>query len=165
MNQAGIRRCFPPLGKMEQVQQIARPPFIVKTRTRNPKYTRGLKYERKVSEKLDSLYGSDWEPGAWFWYQAAGMEKRKYCQVDGILTVGKRKILVECKYNHCPDAYFQLTNLYLPVVRFLFPKAEIALCEIVKWYDPDTAFPCSVVLLPRLHEAKGENFSVHILNK
>lgn len=165
MDQSGLRRQFPPLGKLEWVERISHPPFTVKTRSRNPKYSRGLKYERKVHARFESLYEEAWLPSPWFCYRTAAEDKRKYCQLDGILSLFGKKILVECKYNHCPDAYFQLTNLYLPVVQFLFPETEFALCEVVKWYDPDTDFPVAVKLLPKLEDARVGDFSVHILNR
>lgn len=128
--------------------------------------TLGLKYERMVHKRLFLHYGQDWHPGPWFAYKTEAEEKCKYCQLDGILIrPGAGRVLVEAKYSHCPDAYFQLTNLYLPLMQHLYPGEPLALCEVVKWYDSAIAFPCAVTLLPRIHEARSGDFSVHILNR
>ncbi len=165
-SQEGNRRKFPPLGKIEWVRPIARPPFNPRQYSRNARINQGLKYERYVNKKLFSLYGGDYAAGQWFCYKTSLLPDWKYCQLDGILTPSNSpRILVEIKYQHCPDAYFQLTQLYLPLMEFLYPGEPLALCEVVKWYDPATVFPHPVTRLPRIHEARPGDFSVHILNR
>lgn len=68
----------------------------------------------------------------------------RWCQTDGLLIQpqGGLITIVEIKYQHTPDAWFQLRELYEPVVRRAFgPAWEVALLEVVKWYDPSTFFP------------------------
>jgi len=108
-------------------------------------------------------YAGAWEPSRWFAYSAGG--KRAYCQVDGLLHSENRIVLCEVKYQHCADSYFQLHNLYLPVVRAIYPEREIALCEVVRWYDPACLFPCGITLLDDLLRARPGGFFVHILNR
>lgn len=164
-SQAGGYRVFPPLGNLEWVQKVSHPPFIQKKR-RTGKFARGVKYEKEVHLRLEKQYGVEFEPGPWYCYKAEHEERKKFCQLDGILhRPDGSLVLLECKYNHCPDAFFQLTNLYLPVVRKLYPTVDLALCEVVKWYDPAVVFPSAITLLPRIHEAKAGVFSVHILNR
>lgn len=82
--------------------------------------------------------------------------------MDGLLLTGGRIVVCEIKLRHTVDAYFQLHNLYLPVARVVFPGMDISLCEVVKWYDSSTAFPCAVSLIEDLHTARPGDFSVHI---
>lgn len=164
--QLGNRRIFPELGRIEWVQPVSSPPFSVNTKTRKPGAARGIRYERAVHKRLMKEYGSLWQPSPWFCYKSEKEEKRKFCQLDGILHLpGGGKVLVEAKYSHCSDAYFQLTNLYLPVIRYLYPEEPLVLCEVVKWYDPAVEFPCPVNMLPILHEARIGSFNVHIWNR
>ena len=163
---SGGYRTFPPLGNLEWVSKVSHPPFTPRTKSRIAKFSRGLKYEQIVHTRLSELYDKEFQPGPWFCYKSEADERRKYCQLDGILSRADGSlVLLEVKYNHTPDAYFQLNNLYLPVVRKLYPTVDMALCEVVKWYDPATVFPSPVQLLPRIHEAKAGVFSVHILNR
>ena len=166
LTQEGNRRIFPPLGKIEWVTPVSAPPFTPRTRSRNGRISAGLKYETSVHKKLERKYGPSYVAGPWYCYKHSGEERRKYCQLDGVLDRGlKRFALLEIKYSHCPESYFQLTNLYLPIMRFLWPGYSFSLIEVVKWYDPAVVFPVPITLLPKLHEAHAENFSVHIINR
>jgi hypothetical protein len=158
-------RYFPPR-IIEWAKEISSPPFTPSERTRNPAYQRGIRYQRKVQEKLRELYDKLWVDGRWFQYKAEDSPKIRYCQIDGALRADKHIVLCEVKYNHCADAYFQLQNLYLPVVLAATQtKLPVALCEIVKWYDPSTSFPCGITLQPDLHKARPGAFSICIINR
>jgi hypothetical protein len=78
---------------------------------------------------------------------------------QGLVTI------IEVKFAHTPDAYFQLIDKYIPIVsRFLAGGDwRIAVCEVVRWYDAATAFPCRVCLLDSPLAAKPGAFGVHIL--
>jgi hypothetical protein len=76
----------------------------------------------------------------------------------GVVTI------LEFKYQHTSDAWHQLTRLYLPVLSQLFPRKlwRFALCEVVKWYDPATVFPCPVTLAKDPLLLRPGQFGVHI---
>jgi len=128
---------------------------------------RGVAYEKKVSHRLTELYGLNYIPGVWFVYCEGG--KLKYCQIDGLLVFNKTKdlVLVECKYSHTQEAFWQCENLYVPVLRAWLGDANwsISVCEVVKWYDPHTAFPTRPRLVERIELARPYDFNVHILNR
>ena len=104
-------------------------------------------------------------PSQWFQYQAHG-HAPAFCQTDGLLfTPRQQKVLiVEVKYKHTPDAYFQLENKYVPVIQRLFPGWTISTCEVVKWYDPSTQFPVAVRLAKNIEAIQPAEFGVHIIN-
>lgn len=88
----------------------------------------------------------------------------RWCQPDGLLIdpwEGKI-ILVEVKYQHTPDAWWQLRRLYGPVVEYLFPNYSIQAVEICKWFDPATLFPEQVAMLPDPCLAAEDRIGVHI---
>lgn len=127
---------------------------------------KGWLYEKAVNDKLIEEFGfTRYFPSQWFQYQEHN-KRYKFCQTDGLLFTPKQyKILiVECKYKHTPDAYWQLEDKYVPVVRKLFPDWEISTIEIVKWYDPSTAFPTEVVLKKDILDTRPNEFGVHICN-
>lgn len=99
-------------------------------------------------------------------YAEIGKGPYKFCQTDGLLfTPEEKKVLIlEFKLKHTADAYFQIEEKYLPVLRRLFPKWIIATCEVVKWYDQCTAFPTEVKLRKRPEDTLPGEFGVHILD-
>jgi hypothetical protein len=102
-------------------------------------------------------------PGQWFQYELAN-KRMKFCQTDGLLfTPEQRKVLiVEFKYKHTVNAYRQLEEKYVPVVRKLFPRWSISTVEIVKWYDPSTPYPVPVSLKKDIEQTQPHEFGVHI---
>jgi len=121
-----------------------------------------------VHYRLGKAYGINYVPSLWFAFRATNSDTVQYCQPDGLLFVeegGEKLVICEVKYQHVPDAFFQLQDKYLPVVQAAFPTIPLALCEVVKWYDPAVAFPCEVKKAPRVHEVKENEFGVHILNR
>ena len=92
-----------------------------------------------------------WVQDSWGvrWVQPDGLLIRP---LDGVVTI------VEFKLKHTPQAWFQLQELYRPVVEWLFPKDlwTTRMAEVVRWYDAATFFPGAHRLRPRLEEV-GEN--------
>jgi hypothetical protein len=102
-------------------------------------------------------------PGQWFRFCAD--ERVRWCQPDGLHLDPRRGILtiLEVKYQHTPDAWFQLRELYAPVVSRAFgPEWDVALVEVVKWYDPATQFPEKVIMCPDPLSAPTGRIGVHI---
>ena len=155
------RRYYPPLGRILLSRPVAAPPFTTKSTRLKPSFARGLRYEKKVCKALSKEYAAFWRSGCWFQYQAERDKRSRYCQVDGLLDAACL-VVCEVKLRHTPEAYFQLFNLYLPVVQAAYPGRDLALCEVTKWYDSSTEFPCAITLLADLHAARPGDFSVHI---
>ena len=127
----------------------------------------GLRYEAKVQRHL--LKGYDgYMPGPWFKYTTSDAPKRvNYAQPDGLLVnVEAGKIIIcEMKYSHCAEAYFQLVDKYLPIVRKFFNNSELweyATVEVVYWYDCAVAFPTKPKLRERIHDTRVGELAVHI---
>lgn len=142
-------------------------PIFPSPQGRTAREKAGLKYERRVHERLYEQYGLDYIPSQWFSYHDG--ESVRYCQPDGILLLERFSILliVEVKYSHTPDAFWQVEHLYVPVLRAFIGTSpwRIATCEVVKWYDPSTRFPVRPVLRESLEDVKVGEFAVHILNR
>jgi hypothetical protein len=128
----------------------------------------GIRYERKVHLRLLEAWGfGSYFPSQWFVFGDG--QKTYYFQPDGILLLSgpERIAIVEVKYQHTPDAYWQLEHFYLPLLRNFFKKAGRALVtvEVCKWYDPSVAFPRQVRLVENLGHLRQGDFNVHILNR
>lgn len=112
-------------------------------------------------EWLESLYPKRFIPGPWLMYAVPGRAQVQWCQPDGLLYSPRRGIvyILEIKLKHTDGAWWQLHELYAPVIERIHPRNlwEIRLVEIVKWYDPSTYFPGRHYLRRRPHlTAKGE---------
>lgn len=142
------------------------PPFV-KKRRRKGRMGVGLRYEAIVQKHFQSIYGYEYVPSPWFKYTVANSPRVvNYAQPDGLLIQPRRGTvtIVEIKYNHCAESYFQLVDKYLPLVEALFPKHlwEVPLVEVVKWYDRDTSYPTDIRLRRDIDECRAGEIGVHI---
>ncbi|TFH47979.1 MAG: hypothetical protein E4H01_07220 [Lysobacterales bacterium] len=77
------------------------------------------------------------------WFEFVDRTGGRWCQADGLIVWQELKHIriVEIKYQHTERAWWQLKQLYDPVVRRAFPEYEVTLLEVVHWHDPAVAFP------------------------
>ena len=154
------------------------PPFIEDTEIRGVRGRRadGVRYEIKGQEWLVSAREHSYVQSPWFRFAPAGDDARRaaratscsWCQPDG-LDIDIRKgliLIVEFKLQHTANAWWQTRKLYEPVVRAAFGSElwSFAIVEIVKWYDPDVAFPEHFTFIPDLGAAEPGGFHVHNWN-
>lgn len=123
-----------------------------------------MKYEARVQQWLNSLYGAAYVPSPWYQYQEASESRVRYCQPDGLLFNARlgRIVIVEVKLRHTDKAWWQLRHKYGPIVQSVFPWAEIAFCEVVQWFDVSIPFPEMVELRPAVRMAKPDEIQVTI---
>ena len=127
----------------------------------------GIRYEEKVQKDFSERFGAFYIPGPWFAYQTEATGGRwNYAQPDGLLFDFKSGLLtiVEIKYSHCAEAYFQLVDKYLPLMRhFLGTELwRFATVEVVYWYDRAVSFPCEVKLRKEITLCQPRELGVHI---
>lgn len=129
---------------------------------------RGVAYERKVHGYLKERFGLRYFPSPWFQFLDSGdalRPHRRWCQPDGLLIdlQAGRVVIIEIKYQHTPDAWWQLTHLYRPVLRAYFSSLwDITRCEVVKWFDPSVDFPERPILTHAIEKIEPHEFGVHI---
>ena len=86
-----------------------RPGGIPKSRPRGAK-ARGLAYEAELASQLPEA-----RHGQWFEFEdSAG---RGWCQVDLLIPRSRLVVVMEVKLTWTPEAFRQLSGLYLPIVR------------------------------------------------
>ena len=143
------------------------PPFIDNSRVRGVRRV-GQVYDARTQGYLTQLFEGNYLPSPWLIFQAANQPRPylQYCQPDGLIFDWSRRVIVivEIKLRHTPDAFWQVTNLYRPVLEHAFHgrRWHFRQLEVVKWYDPSTYFPCDVTMVsdPLLTPRKG--MGVHI---
>lgn len=162
-------RNFKPAGVIEWVQHSpSAPGFVKPTARRRGRRAAGERYERKVQKELDIDFGAHYVRSPWFKFREVGASRTRWCQPDGLLfqPAYSTITIVEIKLQHTSDAWWQVRELYYPVVVSAFPSSlwEYNFCEIVRWYDPNVSFPEPVRLAPHLLSLGSQQFGVHILS-
>ena len=144
--------------------QKERPAFIVPKQRRGRRLV-GIRYEQAVHAHLTARFGSAYLPSLWFSFTDE-TNQRRWCQPDGLLVLPdeNRIIVIEAKYQHTANAWWQVEQLYKPVVREAFRALAPRLdsCEVVKWFDPAVIFPCKPLLCGDITKVPEGEFGVHI---
>lgn len=123
---------------------------------------RGYAHEDKLHRHLgeNPLY----VPSPWLSYTTVSGYSGE-CQPDGLVFQPDRGriVIMEAKLRHCAEAYFQLVNLYGPIIQFMFPAWSIGYQEVVRWYSANEHFPGPHTLRANLLDPPaGKVVGVHI---
>lgn len=142
----GQHRDFNPARHVRSARLLPGQPGFIKRSKPKGAMWRGVKFELEVREYLQFLLLGNCEVelllGPWIEFQDAS--GKRWCQPDALLLhqSSQTLIIAEIKYQHCAEAWWQLTQLYDPVCKVLFPEIRrFGLLEIVSWHDPSTQFP------------------------
>lgn len=155
---------------MRQVREVLHaalaeedPPHIKRRKRYTPVQRQGIRYERKVHEKLAPEYEWRYLQSPWIRYQSAG-DGFHWCQPDALLFHPERGriTVLEIKLRHTDAAYRQMFDLYRPVVSHLFPAYKVGCCEVVRWFDPEIYTSVAPALCRVPEDVNIGTFGVHI---
>lgn len=150
---------------------LAAPPQFVRAERlpRNAARKNGVKYERTAQEYLLGAFRGQYLPSPWLAFRLRDEAHTRFCQPDGLVFDWTRHaiLVVEIKYRHTPEAWHQVTQLYLPVLRHLFRNCQFQFrcCEVVRWYDPATYFPAPFAMVSDPALTPLNKFGVFIWKK
>jgi hypothetical protein len=120
------------------------PPFLKRGRSVG-RYAAGIRYELGVGEILElwALGRSEIQLRLGQWIEFQDRSGKRWCQVDALWidNSSRRCLVCEIKYQHTPDAWWQLKHLYVPVLQRVMPGYILGMLEIVHWFDPGMAWP------------------------
>lgn len=137
-----------------------KPAFIKRGRSRG-KFAVGMRYEREAKEWLSlfALGRPEFVVRDGPWIEFTDESGRRWCQPDALLAdpVAQHCLILEVKYQHTSDAWYQLKQLYLPVLRCAMPGYSFSLLEVVHWFDPLTVWPEEIALVRSLDQRPPEN--------
>ncbi len=156
----------PNLHDLTKVEVTQCPAFAQKHFARSAK-GKGIRYEQAWHKAALRKFGPCYAPSVWFKYQRKSLPGIwNYAQTDGLYFDFERGrvFLFEVKYKHTIEAYFQLLDKYIPLLRKFLdsPNWAFVPVEICYWFDKSTAFPVQVKLRPEPLLAEPSEFSVHI---
>lgn len=85
---------------------------------------KGYTYQRVVGRKLRDL-GLTPLSSQWFsFHDAAG---HGYCQIDHLVLFPTGVLLIECKLTQTDSAFLQMSQLYVPILEFIYKRPVITL--------------------------------------
>ena len=159
---------FRPARNVRTAELADRPDFVKPARSHGAKAD-GRRYERKALKYLEEVFPERIVPSPWFVFttEYSGCVEL-FCQPDALVFDPRQGIItvVEVKLRHTSNAWWQLKELYIPVVRAVFGSAwEYRPIEVVKSFDPHTKFPEKFELIRDVRDIELPNvtsFHVHI---
>lgn len=157
---------FRPAGTVLWAEVMNEPPtWISNKSTVRGARAKGLMYERKAHAHFGSIYGEAYIPNPWIQFKNSQQQLR-WAQPDALLFDFKQGILtiVEYKYQHTALAWWQLVELYLPLIKKLYPRKLwiVRLLEVVRYYDPCVMFPCEHTILKSISDLFPDQVGVYI---
>lgn len=101
----------------------------------------GRRYENKVYEfrlepLLSPLGNLQREPC----FRFSNGHRSRFCFPDALLVLNSGGVIIEIKTRHTYDAWYQLTELYHPVVQKAL-GGDFKFLEVVREYDPGVRLP------------------------
>lgn len=117
--------------------------IVAKPEARTAAQKLGLRYEKKIlswlaEEEVLGKFPITRGPCLKF----RDGHQHRICFPDAVVKIGERRhLIVEIKFQHMPEAWWQLRQLYEPVLKAGFPSHEFVLLEICRTFDPHTPFP------------------------
>lgn len=157
---------FRPAGQVDAAEFAGREPPFLRERKRRGRKADGIRYEKRVHGYLARRFGWMYLASPWLRFLSADAERWRWCQPDGLIIdpLGGRITLVEVKFQHTSDAWWQTRELYLPVLKVILPPAlwSYSVVEVTRWYDPAVKVPDRVVLTEDLMHLREREFGVHI---
>lgn len=151
-------RRFRPAHQVKEAEFMLEPPacFVAEKR-RSESQKLGIRYEKQALEALDQGAKFDlFVPSPWIAF--TDHSGRRVCQPDALGfhegPNGPVATILEIKLVHTIMAFWQLRRLYEPVIRRMFPKYHVRVCEVTKSFDPFTPWPERIVLCPELPALK-----------
>lgn len=111
----------------------------------------GLRFEEKVHRALDKIFPTYVPNPQLEFIDNSGW---RMIRPDGVLTFSMCTVAFEIKIQHMPEAWWQLTQLYQPVLA-AGTKRPCQVIEVVRTYDPAMPFPCEIELVDSIYEWVG----------
>lgn len=150
---------------ISHVRSVTQPQFAKTYGRQTGSRKRGLVYENQVVTKIERDLPKGWVgvPGPWFLYLDK-VARERYAQPDwlGICVELGRICIVEVKLTRNPRAWWQLNELYKPLVRQVFPHWEISLVEVAS-KPKHFPLPESVGLISQLTDAPADQTSFMVI--
>jgi len=125
----------------------------------SPSQKAGLAYEKKAVAYLRGLF-PDLIVGQWFKF-SDGRDTR-FCQADAIHFDGETAAIFEIKIRWTATAWWQLHELYLPIVVAAYQPKRVRLVCVTRSFDPAIPVPGRIEFADNLKDVDAAGVAVHI---
>jgi len=119
----------------------------------------GARYERQVLSIFSERYDGQFRRTPVIRFHD-GMHHRSIIPDGIIFPTPNFVVIVEIKYQHMPEAWWQLRRLYQPVLQTMYPRSSICVLEVCRSFDPHTPFPEPTVLVDEDSSFLSSSFQV-----
>jgi hypothetical protein len=109
---------------------------------------KGIRYESKVQRHLGNLFPNNYTESPYIRFRDDLGDRG--CQPDGLLRFPNHDVLIEVKVQHLPESWWQLTQLYRPLLEFWKPGRPVSVLEVCGSFDPAMPYPCKCELVTDL---------------
>lgn len=148
-------RSFKPIvGKPTHVRWLNAKIFGGASAGRTSAQQNGLRYEAKVQDHLKKRFPVDYHIQASLSFRDD--TGPRIVVPDGVLLRRRDAVIFEIKSQHMPEAWWQLSRLYKPVLEE-FWKGPITCCEVVRSFDPSIGFPEPIKLCHSIDDVLDES--------
>lgn len=113
---------------LKSVSEMSRPPGFASGKRTKYIVVKGLAFERQVKRELIKLF-PDLIVGQWLTFH--DVNGTGYAQPDMYAVTEKGVFLFECKTRETPKAFWQLLNLYKPLLEHMYGR-RVYVLQIVK---------------------------------
>ena len=122
----------------------------------------GITFEKNMGSFLRKKFKGKVLSNVWIGYESFG--EVRVCSPDHLIIDVESGFItiVECKLTHIGTAYYQMVNLYLPVLKALFPGFELRGIEFCKNFDRSVSYPVGINLVRELRSTWSGFNNVHI---
>lgn len=129
----------------------------------------GVRYERTVAEAIElwAIGKPEWRVRFGPWLEFVDRSGKRWCQPDIVIedSATNSCLVGEVKYQHTGDAWWQLSELYAPVLAVALPGVALKLVEICHWFDAAAPWPTHLRLVPTLGDVEaGRGVATFIYN-
>lgn len=121
----------------------------------------GLRYEEKILGLLAFRFPKELRRSPWieFW-NAKG---KRFCQPDALIFLPSHIVIVEVKRIHTSNSYYQLAEIYRPVLSSMFPGTDIQLVEVCSSFDPALSYPGPMEMLEDIEDRTRSPLAIGVL--
>lgn len=160
---------FSPAGSVYWAQFFPGTPSHAKNIRAKGARAEGIRYEKKALEYLKKQVEKRKDEyelilSPWLVFRSGQNPKDRFAQPDALLYHQESKTItiVEVKLQHTAAAWWQVRQLYEPILRHIYPGFRFEALEIVRWLDPRTPFPETFFYAENVFETESGKFGVHI---
>lgn len=120
----------------------------------------GVRFEKRVQRALRERFGES-RVACNTWFEFEDGDEVRHCSPDAIVFLEDGPVVIEVKTVHCKKAWYQINQLYVPVLEVMYPGLRFRGVEICSEFRPDVPWP-ELTLIGDVERAPRRGTGVHV---